>query len=751
MGDLYKCKKCGQLLYGAAIPEINGEAAWNILKSIEQLGFYDSPQPVDFLESDFSDFLAREDYGNVIRYRAYTSFLNVMANMRYDNVTIATKTLEEGAEKIICSTCHSDVMFNRIGRLPTTFIDGRWDDYVDSNHTWYILSDSPLGKGSFTELEKRELNVYISQEDRLEAQKEYENIITECREGVQKAAVGFAKQADVDLTKYFKMLLNIKTDIQMLETRLFDLLMDHVVNNRDYVNSTSKTEETVVIELEKTRNSLAISIDRLEKATTFHMREDWETAYDMVYPVEPHKPNVTAPKEPEYRQPGLFNKKQVTEENDALRRKYEEERKEYHNILLKYNEDVEAYKKACAEYEKKKQEIFKKEEDLWFSDPEISAKAEELKELKLRMAETKLHSENPVFYTEDTLKNSSPVRIKNMFDDEIEKNKKLLKKAYQIETDLQAIMFVFPKYLDIVAVSKIYEYLVTGRCTQLTGTNGAYRLYETELRANRAHIDTESFQAIDDLAQREFTIYSMLSSVSNVLNEITAKTTAAVDEIRFTADSRCKKEYDESAEAYYSLIDEELNICTEFLGQQNISIRPAEVPAEPEVKPEPAEELKPREEVKEESAEAGPAAEELPEVAEETTLQEPSEGVTLKAESVTAESVPEPVEVTPEGEEEPVAETPAEIPAEIPAEAKEETAAEAQTEAEEPLAEETPAEPVPEEIEETAEVQEEAKVSETPALVTEMEEIIPERPVDSGSFPEFPKFPDLPVFNKPEE
>ena len=739
MGDLYKCKKCGQLLYGAAIPEINGEAAWNILKSIEQLGFYDSPQPVDFLESDFSDFLAREDYGNLIRYRAYTSFLNVMANMHYDNVTIATKSLEDGKEKIICSTCHGDVMFNRIGRLPTTFIDGKWDDYVDSDHTWYILSDSPLAKGSFTELENRELNVYISQEDRLEAQKEYEDIITECRGSVQKSAVGFAKQADVDLTKYFKMLLNIKTDIQMLETRLFDLLMDHVVNNRDYINSTSKTEETVIIELEKTRNSLAISIDRLEKATKFHMRDDWETAYDLVYPVEPHKPILVAPKEPEYRLAGLFNKKQVTEENDALRKKYEEERKVYQSTLQKYNEDLEAYKKACEEYAKKKQEIFQKEEDRWFSDPEISAKVEELNELKIRMAETKLHSENPLFYAEDTLKNSSPVCIKYMFDDEIERNKNLLKKAYQIETDLQTIMFVFPKYLDIVAVSKIYEYLVTGRCTQLTGTNGAYRLYETELRANRAPVDTDSLQAIDDLAQREFTIYSMLSSVSNVLNEITEKTTAAVDEIRFTADSRCKKEYDQSADAYYGLIDEELNICTEFLAQQNISFHPAEAETKPETKPEEAEEPKPQEETREETAESEPAAEEVPEVPEETTSPEPSEE-TIPEEPVIEESVPEPAE-------EPVY-TAAEEPApEAPTEPVETITAE-----ETAIPETIPEEPSVEvKIEEPAAVLEEPKEPEMPSFMTDLEDIVPERPVDSSSLPELPKFPDLPVFNKPEE
>ena len=43
---------------------------------------------------------------------------------------------------------------------------------------------------------------------------------------------------------------------------------------------------------------------------------------------------------------------------------------------------------------------------------------------------------------------------------------------------------IFPKYRNLVALSSIYEYLSSGRCSQLEGPAGAYNLYETELRQN---------------------------------------------------------------------------------------------------------------------------------------------------------------------------------------------------------------------------------------------------------------------------
>ena len=54
---------------------------------------------------------------------------------------------------------------------------------------------------------------------------------------------------------------------------------------------------------------------------------------------------------------------------------------------------------------------------------------------------------------------------------------KLLQEYYDLD-------YIYPKYRGLVPISTIYEYLASGRCSTLTGPNGAYNLYEMELRMN---------------------------------------------------------------------------------------------------------------------------------------------------------------------------------------------------------------------------------------------------------------------------
>ena len=167
MGDLYKCKNCGQLLYlPSDLETLDGKQAAAILAKLEKNGFYNSPVPVPVLESEFSEFLDISDNGEGgIRYTAYPTFKNVMNNLRYDDVMVGSKYIDGDREVILCSLCGSGNHFQILGSLPTTEVDGVWDNYVETDHTWYILSDSLAGHGSITELEKRDLTKYITREN----------------------------------------------------------------------------------------------------------------------------------------------------------------------------------------------------------------------------------------------------------------------------------------------------------------------------------------------------------------------------------------------------------------------------------------------------------------------------------------------------------------------------------------------------------------------------------------------------------
>ena len=55
--------------------------------------------------------------------------------------------------------------------------------------------------------------------------------------------------------------------------------------------------------------------------------------------------------------------------------------------------------------------------------------------------------------------------------------KYLLKQMYDMN-------IIHPKYRSLLVVAQLYEYLDTGRCSELEGPYGAYNLYESELRQN---------------------------------------------------------------------------------------------------------------------------------------------------------------------------------------------------------------------------------------------------------------------------
>lgn len=90
---------------------------------------------------------------------------------------------------------------------------------------------------------------------------------------------------------------------------------------------------------------------------------------------------------------------------------------------------------------------------------------------------------------------------------------------------------IFPKYRNLVAVCSIYEYLCSGRCSTLTGADGAYNIYETEVRLDK--IITSLDVVVRELQQikaNQYMLYtavqegnSIARSISNGVGEISTK------------------------------------------------------------------------------------------------------------------------------------------------------------------------------------------------------------------------------------
>lgn len=104
-------------------------------------------------------------------------------------------------------------------------------------------------------------------------------------------------------------------------------------------------------------------------------------------------------------------------------------------------------------------------------------------------------------------------------------------KLHESEAALQEYYsadIIFPKYRSLPALTMMYEYLTTGRCTELAGPNGAYNLYESELRQNT--IISQLNVVISQLEQIKYSQYMLYEEVRkiNYNTQIIASEIAAI-------------------------------------------------------------------------------------------------------------------------------------------------------------------------------------------------------------------------------
>lgn len=95
---------------------------------------------------------------------------------------------------------------------------------------------------------------------------------------------------------------------------------------------------------------------------------------------------------------------------------------------------------------------------------------------------------------------------------------------------------IFPKYRNFVAITAIDEYLSSGRCDRLEGADGAYNLYEMELRQN---IVIGQLAAIVDnlekIKNNQYSLYQELSKANETVGEILSEVRGINDNTRLTA------------------------------------------------------------------------------------------------------------------------------------------------------------------------------------------------------------------------
>ncbi len=116
---------------------------------------------------------------------------------------------------------------------------------------------------------------------------------------------------------------------------------------------------------------------------------------------------------------------------------------------------------------------------------------------------------------------------------QIESMNMSLKASKYILSDLYAFDHIFPKYRNMVAMCTIYEYFASGRCTELTGPDGAYNLYENELRQNIIieKLDTVINQ-LNQIQRNQYTLYKEIQKTNQTLDMIQKDVRQALNSIQ---------------------------------------------------------------------------------------------------------------------------------------------------------------------------------------------------------------------------
>lgn len=109
----------------------------------------------------------------------------------------------------------------------------------------------------------------------------------------------------------------------------------------------------------------------------------------------------------------------------------------------------------------------------------------------------------------------------------------LLEKLTASREKLYSVNIVYSKYRNLIAISTIYEYLASGRCSELEGPNGAYNLYESELRANI--IIGSLGQIVSDIQQIKNGQYALYQELHNSNRVIASLLCDIADNTQLTA------------------------------------------------------------------------------------------------------------------------------------------------------------------------------------------------------------------------
>lgn len=93
--------------------------------------------------------------------------------------------------------------------------------------------------------------------------------------------------------------------------------------------------------------------------------------------------------------------------------------------------------------------------------------------------------------------------------------------TYRLLQTMYNLDVIYPKYRGLIPICSFYEYLVSGRCTTLEGYEGAYNIYENEIRMNMILTKLDDIiNRLDVIAQNQRMLYSEINEGNRISQAI---------------------------------------------------------------------------------------------------------------------------------------------------------------------------------------------------------------------------------------
>lgn len=407
----------------------------------------------------------------------------------------------------------------------------------DRDHFFASVCSNPKGDPLLENLQisRRDYHkIYLPralQKEKEDLEKKAEQFAMTC--DIPAASMVSANEAEsirsslAGLKEYLNHLIELEMDIYSITSRLKAL----------YVQQTDSYRKVVVA----------------EKLPLFTLRNEIETAEALfqlkIVKAKQYMQGETGialpekPIPPTFATPNFFNKKKVLAENEALQARYQAELRDY-KMMLKQCEDEKEYM------------IFTAKEEARQAKATVEARKAELSKL------------------EQNRDSAIPARTaKKIVDMEIKIAEDSLRKLYECRNKLYSYNIVFGKYRNAVALSTFYEYLMAGRCTSLEGTDGAYNLYESEIRANTIIGQlSQVISKLDEIKDAQYMICSQLRSVNQSLTHLNQTMDSALTSVQNIEQGIANISqnaeviaHNSALTAYYSKVNAELTNAMGFM------------------------------------------------------------------------------------------------------------------------------------------------------------------------------------------